>query len=118
MGLVGKRYSENLKDFIDAAFQFHIVLYYCHKTVSDHGTIYLDAHGILRGATELLDAALVLPEFYPLEHRQAKVGGGGVEGIDMTVKLEDFLYSPPAGFLNHGECELLEDAVITLLVGC
>ena len=34
----------------------------------------------------------------------------------MTVKLEDFLYSPPAGFRNHGECELLEDAVITLLV--
>ena len=47
MGLVGKRDSENLKYFIDAAFQFHIVLYYCHKTVSNYGTIDLDAHGIL-----------------------------------------------------------------------
>ena len=64
-----------------------------------------------------LDSALMLAEFCPLEHRQAKVDGGGVEGIDMTVKLEDFLYSPPAGFRNHGECELLEDAVVALLVG-
>ena len=32
-----------------------------------------------------LDAALMLAEFCPLEHRQAKVDGGGVEGIDITV---------------------------------
>lgn len=66
MGLVGKRDSENLKDFIDAAFQFHIVLYYCHKTVSDYGTIDLDAHGILRGAPELLDAQVLFNPFEKL----------------------------------------------------
>ena len=63
MGLVRKRYSENLKDFIDAAFQFHIVLYYCHKTVSNYGTIDLDSHGILRGAPKLLDAQVMLNPF-------------------------------------------------------
>ena len=63
MGLVGKRDSENLKYFIDAAFQFHIVLYYCHKTVSNYGTIDLDAHGILVPtgiALDILVAAILL----------------------------------------------------------
>ena len=63
MGLVGKRDSENLKDFIDAAFQFHVMLHYCHKAVSDYGTIDLDAHGILRGAPELLDAQVLFNPF-------------------------------------------------------
>ena len=63
MGLVGKRDSNNLKDFIDAAFQSHIVLYYCHKTVSNYGTIDLDSHGILRGAPKLLDAQVMLNPF-------------------------------------------------------
>lgn len=40
-----------------------------------------------------LDSALVPAKLSPLEHRQAEVYGGGVKGIDMTVKLEDFLYS-------------------------
>ena len=35
----------------------------------------------------------------------------------MTVKLEDFLYSPTAGLRNHEEGKLLENAVIALLVG-
>lgn len=35
----------------------------------------------------------------------------------MTVKLEDFLYSSPAGFRYHEESVLLEDAVIPLLIG-
>ena len=35
----------------------------------------------------------------------------------MTVKLEDFLYPSPAGLSDHEESELLEDAVVTLLVG-
>ncbi len=33
MGLVGQRYSKYLKDFVDAAFQFHIVLHYRHKAM-------------------------------------------------------------------------------------
>jgi len=34
----------------------------------------------------------------------------------MAVKLEDFLYSSPAGFRYHEEGKLLEDAVVALLV--
>ena len=64
-----------------------------------------------------LDAAFVLAELRPLEHRKAQVDGGGIEGIDMAVKLEDFLYSAPSGLRNHIEGELLEDAVVALLVG-
>lgn len=35
----------------------------------------------------------------------------------MSVKLEDFLYPSPAGLSDHGESELLEDAVVPLFVG-
>ena len=58
----------------------------------------------------------MLTEPRPFEHRQTEVDGGRVKGVDMTVKLEDFLYPAPAGFRNHEEGELLEDAVVTLLV--
>lgn len=34
----------------------------------------------------------------------------------MTVKFEDFLNPPPAGLCDHEEGELLEDAVVALLV--
>lgn len=274
MGLVGKRYSENLKYFIDAAFQFHIVLHYRHKAISNYGTIDLDADCILGRTPKLLDSqvlfdpfeeqfhtpsiaikfgdclcgnrqvvgqkdvsgavlgvdadyfsdlfriilsafinrkvadrigdnvrrkptfpcyglesdivfrsddkeradtvdgeqiaeivvapvedvvrscfvwylghclcimnfgwsnmhecrnlrfyiiervhldsAFVLTKFSPLEHRQTKVYGSGIEGVYMTVKLEDFLYPPPAGFSYHEEGELLEYVVIPLFVG-
>ena len=63
-----------------------------------------------------LDSAFVLAKLSPLEHRQTEVYGSGVKGIDMTVKLKDFLYPSLAGFRNHVEGELLEDAVIALLV--
>ena len=63
-----------------------------------------------------LYAALVLTKFCPFEHRQTEVDGCGVKGIDMTIKLEDFLYPAFAGLRNHVESELLEDAVIALLV--
>ena len=75
---------------------------------------------VLRTASERkrmhLDSAFVLAKLSPLEHRQTKVDGCGVKGIDMTVKLEDFLYPSLAGFRNHVEGELLEDVVIALLV--
>ena len=58
----------------------------------------------------------MLTEPRPFEHRQTEVDGGRVKGVDMTVKLEDFLYPAPAGFRNHEEGELLEDAIVTLLV--
>ena len=80
MGFVGKRDSENLKDFIDAALQFHIVLYYCHKAVSDYGTIDLDAHGILRCTPKLLDAQVLLNPFEEQLHAPS-----------VAVKLRDFL---------------------------
>ena len=63
MGLVRKRYSENLKDFIDAALQFHIVLYYCHKAVSDYGTIDLYSYGILACTPKLLNFKVLLEPF-------------------------------------------------------
>ena len=43
MGLVGQRYSKYLKDFVDASLQFHIVLHYRYKAISNYGTIDLDA---------------------------------------------------------------------------
>ena len=54
MRVVCQRDTENLKHFVDAALQLHIVLHYRHEAVSDYGTVYLDAHGVLRGAPELL----------------------------------------------------------------
>ena len=63
MGLVGQRYSKYLKDFVDAAFQFHIVLHYCHKAISDYGTIDLNADCILRSTPELLDAQVLFDPF-------------------------------------------------------
>ena len=62
-GLVSQRDSENLKDFVDASLQFHVVLHYCHKAISDYGTIYLDADCILRRSPELLDAQVLLDPF-------------------------------------------------------
>ena len=47
MGFVGQRDSKDLKNLVDASFKFHIVLHYCHKAISDYGTIYLDAHCVL-----------------------------------------------------------------------
>ena len=64
-----------------------------------------------------LDSTLVFAEFSPLEHRQTKVYGGGIESVDMTVKLEDFLNPAFAGFRYHEEGVLLEYAIIPLLVG-
>ena len=63
MGLVGQRYSKYLKDFVDAAFQFHIVLHYRHKAISDYGTIDLDADCILGCTPELLDSQMLLDPF-------------------------------------------------------
>lgn len=63
MGLVGQRYSKYLKDFVDAAFQFHIVLHYRHKAISNYGTIDLDADGILGRSPELLDTQVLFDPF-------------------------------------------------------
>ena len=63
MGLVGQRYSKYLKDFVDAAFQFHIVLHYRHKAISDYGAIDLDTDGILGGPPELLDTQMLFDPF-------------------------------------------------------
>ncbi len=63
MGLVGQRYSKYLKDFVDAALQFHIVLHYCYQTISYYGTIYLDADGIFGRTPELLDPQVLFDPF-------------------------------------------------------
>ena len=55
--------AKYLKDFVDAAFQFHIVLHYRHKAISNYGTIDLDADCILRSAPELLDAQVLFDSF-------------------------------------------------------
>ena len=52
MRFVGKRDTENLKHFVDAALQLHIVLHYRYEAVSDYVTVYLYAHGVLRGAQD------------------------------------------------------------------
>ena len=62
-GLVSQRDSENLKDFVDASLQFHVVLHYCHETISDYGTIYLNADCILRRSPELLDTQVLFDPF-------------------------------------------------------
>ena len=63
MSLVSQRDSKNLKDFIDASLQFHIVLYDCHKTISDYGTADLDANSILRCSPGFLDTQMLLDPF-------------------------------------------------------
>ena len=66
MSLVSQRDSKNLKYFIDAPLQFHIVLHDCHKIISNYGTVDLDANSILRCSPELLDAQML---FYPFEEQ-------------------------------------------------
>ena len=63
MSLVSQRDTKNLKYFIDASLQLHIVLYYCHKAISNYGTIDLDADCILGCAPELLDTQMLLDPF-------------------------------------------------------
>ena len=63
MRLVGKRDSEDLQYFVNAPLQFHIMLHYFHKAVSDYGTIDLDSYGILRNAPEFLDFKVLLNPF-------------------------------------------------------
>ena len=63
MSLVRQRDSKNLNYFINAAFQFHIVLHYRHKAISDYGTIDLDADCILGCTPELLDSQMLLDPF-------------------------------------------------------
>jgi len=63
MGLVSQRDSKNLKHFIDAPLQPHIVLHDCYKTISDYGTVDLDADSILRCPPELLDAQMLPDPF-------------------------------------------------------
>ena len=66
MGFVGKRDSKNLKDFVNASLQSHIVLNYRHKAISNYGTIYLDALGIFGSTPEFLDFEVLL---YPFEEK-------------------------------------------------
>ena len=80
MGLVGQRYSENLKDFVDASLQFHIVLHNRHKAISNYGTIDLDADCIFRRTPELLDSQVLFDPFLELFHAPS-----------VTVKLGDCL---------------------------
>lgn len=80
MGLVCQRYSEYLKDFVDATLQFHIVLHYRRKAISDYGTIDLDADCILGRAPELLDSQVL---FDPFEEQ--------LHAPSVTVKLGDCL---------------------------
>ena len=63
MGFVGKRDSKNLKDFVNASLQFHIVLHYRYEAISDYGTIYLDAYSIFGSAPEFLDFEVLLDPF-------------------------------------------------------
>ena len=63
MSLVSQRDSKNLKYFIDAPLQLHIVLYDCYKAISDYGTVDLEANGILRCPPELLDTQMLLDPF-------------------------------------------------------
>ena len=60
--------------------------------------------------------SLILAELNPLEDYQRQVDGGGVESIDMTLNLEDLVYSASSAQLNHIVGELLEDVVIRLFV--
>ena len=80
MGLVGQRYSKYLKDFVDASLQFHIVLHYRHKAISNYGTIDLDSDCIFGRTPELLDSQVL---FNPFEEK--------FHAPSVTVKLGDCL---------------------------
>ncbi len=63
MGFVSKRDSKNLKNFVNASLQLHIMLHYRHEAISNYGTIYLDAYRIFRCSPEFLDFEVLLDPF-------------------------------------------------------
>ena len=63
-----------------------------------------------------LDAAFPFPEQRPPENAQAQVDGRGVEGIDVPAELEDFCRPAFASFRHYTVGELLEDAVVAVVV--
>ena len=66
MCLVGERDSEDLQDFVDASLRLHIVMYHCYKTISNYGTIDLDARSIFGCSPKPFDFEVLL---YPFEEQ-------------------------------------------------
>lgn len=66
MGFIGKRDSKNLKYFVNAPFQFQVVLNYCNKAVSDYSTVELNAYRVFGSSPKLLDFKML---FYPFEEQ-------------------------------------------------
>ena len=64
-----------------------------------------------------LDSSFPFPEQRPFEDAQTQVDGGGVEGIDVAAKLEDFRCPALTCLCHHAVGELLEDAVVPTAVG-
>ena len=69
---------------------------------------------IIRGMN--LDSALVLSETSPPKDIEAKINGGRIKRIDITVKLEDICHPLFSSDIYHIVSELFKDATVPFLV--
>ena len=65
-----------------------------------------------------LDTTFLLTKFRPLEHRQTERYRRRVECIYLASELECVRCPLLPGLRHHVEGKLLEDAIVTVLVGC
>ena len=64
-----------------------------------------------------LDTPFLLAKLRPPEHRQTEWYRRGIECIDLSSKLEYVCRPFLPGLSHHVESELLEDAIVAVLVG-
>ncbi len=64
MSLIGKRYAEDLKDFVNGSFKFHSALQDGYKTVGTDGSVDLDPYRVFSFTLELFDFEML---FHPFE---------------------------------------------------
>ena len=63
-----------------------------------------------------LDSAFVLAEFGPPEHVKTQVNGSRIKGVDVAIEVKNLGRSLLTCQLDHVKCEVLEDAIVTILV--
>ncbi len=118
MCLVCKRDSKNLNNFIDTAFQFHIMLNYCHEAISNYGTIDLDAYSILGRSPELLYPEML---FDPFEEQfdapTVSVEEGNQLGRSFKIVGQKYVSGTIFGVNNNDFTEFLGIALRTFIPG-
>ena len=64
-----------------------------------------------------LDAAFPLSKLRPPEDREAQIDGGGIECVDIPFQIKDIDLSLLPGLRDKIICVLLEDSIISILIG-